>query len=116
VQVVAVVQETLVRWLTTPSVGLGVGSIVHALPSQCSARVRSGPVLTVQYPTAVQSLADVQDTLDSWPPLFPAGRGTAWLVQAVPFHLSASAEGLLEPCESPTAQTAVDPSDPPPSN
>ena len=100
-QVVAVVQETLVRWLTTPSVGLGVGSIVHELPSQCSARVRSGPVLTVQYPTAVQSLADVQDTLDSWPPLLPAGRGTVWLVQAVPFHESAA--GVPRP---PTAMQA----------
>ena len=57
--------------------GLGVGSIVHALPSQCSASVRSGPTLTVQYPTAMQSLADVQDTLDSSTAVVSGWEGTA---------------------------------------
>ena len=50
----------------------------------------------------MQSVAVVHDTLDSRPPLFPAGRGTGWGVQALPFHCSAT--GVPSP---PTAVQAL---------
>jgi hypothetical protein len=87
VQPVAVVQDTLDKWLeaivTPVGIGLGVGWIDQAVPFRRSASV----VFTV-FPTAEHALAAVQDTLERVPP--PAGFAVGWITQVVPFRASAS--------------------------
>jgi hypothetical protein len=46
--------------------------------------------MTSLAPTAVQAEADVQDTPDRELLVAPEGVGVVWIVQAVPFHRSAS--------------------------
>src|SRR5690348_667164 len=62
----------------------------------------------MSYPTAVQALADVQDTPESTLNVAPAGLGVCWIVQLDPFHASASVTSLpAELMENPTAVQAV---------
>jgi hypothetical protein len=61
------VQETPNRELTTAPRGLGVGSMRHVLPSQCSARVTVIPEALTYVPTAMHEEAAVQDSQNSWP-------------------------------------------------
>ena len=57
-------------------------------------------------PTAVQAVAVVQDTPDNWPCFAPAGRGACWMVQVVPFQVSASGSGPRPWIPKPTAVQA----------
>ena len=77
--------------------GLGVGWIVQLVPSQRSA---IGPV-----PTAVQAVAEMHETPDSWLNLLWLGVGS--IVQDVPSQRSASVAATLTSTESPTAVHAV---------
>src|SRR5215469_7306481 len=61
--------------------------------------------LSPSAPPAVQAAAEVQDTARNSLPIDPAGRAVAWMLQAVPFHRSASE--VLLPWASVWAPTAV---------
>jgi hypothetical protein len=64
---------------------------VQLEPFQRSARVnemRTGLVLYV--PTAVQAVAELQETPDKTLRIAPAGLGVGWTVQSLPSHASAS--------------------------
>ena len=63
-----------------------------------------GTVLDVYQPTAVQEVADVQDTPVSWLPCVVLGLGVGWTVQAEPSHASATVpSSKLLLATSPTA-------------
>src|SRR5215471_18738415 len=62
VQAPAAVQDTPNNWLDVDPVGLGVDWTDHFVPFQPSASVTLLPAASVSYPTAVQVLAEVQDT------------------------------------------------------
>jgi hypothetical protein len=70
--------------------GLGVGWIAQVLPFQCSASVTRAPAAPEE-PIAVQFVEVVHDTPDKLLFWAPAGLGGGWIVQAVPFHVSANA-------------------------
>jgi hypothetical protein len=86
VQALADVHDTPASRLYLWPAWFGVGWIVQLVPSQLSAKVRSLPALLYD-PTAVQALAEVQDTPDSW--LFNVGFGVDWIAQLLPSQLSA---------------------------
>ena len=77
---VADVHDTSPRPVNRRPDGFGVAWTVQLVPSQRSAKV----VLSERRPTAVQALAEVQETAES----VPATGGEFWYVDAVPFHLS----------------------------
>src|SRR5215471_17833267 len=85
----ALLPETAVmprRLLAMPS--LGLGTLVQALPFQCSIRV-FWPVLTLLapvLPTAHAFEGDSAATPLNWPP--PAGAWKCWIVQRAPFQCS----------------------------
>jgi len=60
------------------------------------------------YPTAVQALADVQDTAKRSLFVAPLGLGVVGMDQLVPFHVSASVTSPAPALENPTAVQAVD--------
>jgi hypothetical protein len=64
--------------------------IFHAEPFHLSARALVTPAPSVLLPTAVQE-SDAHETADSELALAPLGVGVGSIVQAEPFHLSASA-------------------------
>jgi hypothetical protein len=82
--------------------GLGVDSIAHLVPFHRSANVAS-PTVSLDPPTAVHAVAEVHDTALKKLCVAPAGVGTDWIDQLVPFHSSEKVPcGLL-----PTAVQAV---------
>ena len=85
----AVTQETPNRKLTWPVPGLGLGTIDQAVPFQVSISVRYDDRLlgdAADHPTAVQALADTQETPCS--SSRPALLGLGTIDQAVPFQRS----------------------------
>src|SRR5436853_69670 len=105
VQLTAVVQETPSR---DPFVSLGVDWIVQLVPSQRSASSVAPKLGAKNSPTAVQAVAALHDTASNWVPVLPAvaavqdtlakllrvapaGSGTAWIAQLVPFQRSTRA-------------------------
>ena len=91
-----------------PAPGLGLGTRVQAVPSQCSIRVC--PWLSA--PTAQTSLADTARTLVSWLPLGPDPRsGPGTTVQDEPSQCSMSGWSLVlseaSLVNQPTAQMSV---------
>ena len=79
-------QETPSR--TLKALGLGVGWMTHIAPFHDSANVLVAP-LTCAEPTAVQEVADTQETLVNELYVAPLGVGVGSIDQAVPFHCSA---------------------------
>jgi hypothetical protein len=59
------------------------------LPFQRSASVVVVPEASVEYPTAMQSVADLHETPLSTLPAAPVGFGVVWSDQLVPFKRSA---------------------------
>jgi len=90
VQALAEEQDTPENTSVGPG-GLGVVWVVQDVPFHRSARVTTSPELLRMLPTAVQALADVQDT-----PFRLVTVGPVWIVQVVPFHCSASVMTLPE--------------------
>jgi hypothetical protein len=79
-------------------------------PFHRCARVSEVPRLLLVLPTAMQAERDTQDTAFRLPPAAPGGLGVGWMLQALPFHRSASVAGAgwLTSCrwfgvEKPTA-------------
>jgi hypothetical protein len=110
VQAVADEQDTAVSWLSFAPVGLGVGWMTQVVPFQRSASVCGWPKGRKYDPTAVQEVADGQDTPSRSPCAVPVGLGVVWMDQAVPFQVSASVD--VSPVEAslmyePTAVHAV---------
>src|SRR5215470_2880689 len=92
-QRVAEGQETPSKVSCTKGVdGAGVGWIVQAVPSQCSASVTS--LLPSAVPTAVQLFGESQETASSNERDVPAGLGVDWACHLAPFHCSASVNGV----------------------
>ena len=87
VQAVAEVQETLPRPLVAGP-GLGLGTMVQVVPFQDSTRVFDAIPAPVSLPTAVQSLADTQET--SLRLLMDLGLRLGTMDQVVPFQDSMS--------------------------
>ena len=76
--------------------GPGTAWTLHAVPFQRSA---SGTVVwapSVSFPAAVQAAAAGHDTARSSPACDPAAAETGWMLQAVPFHRSASVSASPE--------------------
>src|SRR6266700_2855783 len=96
VQAEGEMQDTPLRKLCTAPAGFGVGWMVHAVPSQRSARVDGKPTLSELVPTAMQAEGPVQAT-PLRPP--PGTVGLGRMLQVVPSHRSIS--GVL--FEPPTA-------------
>ena len=96
VQAVDDVQDTPSRTLMWPAV-LGVVWMVHAVPSQCSAKVEPDPAFGYpERPTAVQSESDVHDTaLNTLGAI--AAFGLAWIVQLVPSQCSTNVDAEVAP-------------------
>jgi hypothetical protein len=86
------VHDTPTR-LASWSVGLGVVSIVHAVPSQASANVAAVVMLPGgpnDHPTAVHAVFEVHDTADKAVlGGSPVGLGVFWTAHAVPSQASA---------------------------
>ena len=82
----------------------GDGRRTQPVPFHCSATVPSEllPELSRTPPTAVQAVADAHDTPARRLIGAPAGDGTGWMLQLVPFHLSARVPAL----DTPTAKQA----------
>jgi hypothetical protein len=78
--------------VSTAPVGLGVGWTAHLVPFQRSA-TESSEAAFPYHPTAVQAVADEQDTPVSRVRLAPVGLGVGWTAQVVPFQRSASVCG-----------------------
>ena len=94
-QAVVVVQDTPSSSGSRPStIGVGVGSIVHWVPSQDSARVPL-PSRPLSLPTAVHAVADVQDTASRTLAVAFGGVGVGWTVQDEPFQRSANGSGTF---------------------
>ena len=83
-------QATPSNSLNVEPAGVGLGVIVHAVPSQCST---SGTVGFPDWPTAKQSVALTHVTAESYAKSAPAGVGAATSAQLVPFHASTSGSG-----------------------
>jgi hypothetical protein len=86
------VAATPLRMFTVP-LGLGLALTLHAVPFQCSIRVRNAPFAAVWKPTAQTFVGETAATplSEFWipsPPVMKLGLGTTF--QAVPFHLSTS--------------------------
>ena len=76
--------------------GSGVVSMDHDVPFHFSARMTVTPELLRYSPTAVQALAEVQDTPPRALPCAPEGLGVAWTDHEVPFHASARVTSIPE--------------------
>jgi len=77
--------------------GFGVGWMRHAVPFQRSASVVPIPELSKETPVVVQAEGEVQDTGPMKTACAPAGAGMGRILQAVPFHRSASGLGCPGP-------------------
>src|SRR6266700_78219 len=113
VQAEGEMQDTPLRKLCTAPAGFGVGWMVHAVPSQRSARVSTSPELSLYAPAAMQTDADGHDTAPRPPP--SGGVGEGMIVHAVPSHRSARVDGKPTLSELvPTAMQAEGPVQAPP--
>jgi len=87
------VQDTPLRKLDAAPGGLGAAWVRHVLPSDRSTRT-AGDSLVLEYPTAVQSAAEVQARpirrLGPW-------LGVGWMAQLVPSQCSARVWAVPEP-------------------
>jgi len=109
VQALRDVHDTALRFPPVEDLGVGIDWSRHLLPFQASARftLRCVP-LWIVLPTAVQAVADAQDTPLKAVLLAPVGMAVGRIRQRVPFHLSASVNDepdKLAACE-PTAVQA----------
>src|SRR5437867_515703 len=70
--------------------GLGLGTTLHSVPSQCNTSVRLGPFMILYKPTAKTSLADTAATSRS--SLLPRmeGLGLGTMLHSLPFQCSMS--------------------------
>src|SRR5688572_23243137 len=94
-------------WLS----GLGLGTILHCVPSQCSIKVRPGnPFASCVEPTAQTSFADVPETAYSTLEVSLAGFGLGTMLQVVPSKCSIKVRlmygGPFGSCDQPTAHTS----------
>src|SRR5215467_11216344 len=89
------VQATPCRAANWVPGGFGVGWMRHARPFQRSASVVASPELSKESPVVVQADGEVQD-IDppTNTPCAPAGAGMGSVFQVLPFHRSASGDGL----------------------
>jgi hypothetical protein len=94
---VADVHVTPLRLLLVAPVGLGVGSVVQMLPFQRSTNVRRLSPASLEFPTAMQSVAEVHATLARLLVRAPLGLGVGWIVHVMPFQCSASVVPSLDP-------------------
>src|SRR5580704_6052978 len=76
--------------LPSPLETLGEDSIVHDVPLRFSTNVVTGFEPSSEPPTAMQFLAEVQDTPERLLPCAPEGFGVVSMDQAVPLNTSAS--------------------------
>ena len=104
VQALAVVHDTPLNW--APGT-LGVFWIDHAVPFHTSASEEL-PEPVVAAPTAMQNVAEAQETPVSVADSAPAGLGVLRTDHAVPFHDSASVTPtVVRPTRPPTAMQAL---------
>ena len=89
VQEAAAEHDTARSSLASDPVGPGTAWMVQFAPFHRSASEVVVPVLPVCAPTAVQAPAAVHETAKRPLSGCPAGLGTAWTFQLVPFHRSA---------------------------
>jgi hypothetical protein len=98
-------QESACNRLRYWPVGFAVVSMVHAVPSQCSASVEFVPAVLVAEPTAVQEVELGHDTPERLLLAAPVGFAVVSMVHAVPSQCSASVEFV--PAASVYEPTAV---------
>src|SRR5437016_3386668 len=98
--------ETAVSPLPNP-VTLGLATILHRLPFQCSISVRCTKLAVVELPTAQISLAAMAVTPARVFSVAPFTLGLATTLHCLPFQCSTSVELPLPLPYSPTAQTLV---------
>jgi hypothetical protein len=91
------------RELSVEPAGFGVGVTVQLVPSQCSASVERELPLTA-WPTATQSLADVQSTAESVLRLAPSTFGVDGTVQAAEADGAAMAAASVTTPKAPVAR------------
>jgi hypothetical protein len=91
VQALADVHDTPRSWLWS---AVEVGWIVHVVPFQCSANVRSAPTPSLYEPTATQAIGDEHDTPFSWAWDAPTGLGICSTVHVLPFQRSTKVKVL----------------------
>jgi hypothetical protein len=99
VQAVDDAHDTPASRLVVAPIGFGVDWTCQAVPFHPSASVVSVWVLPEAEPTAVHWLDETQATPERKSALVPAGAGTDWTDQLLPFHLSA--RGKTPPVEGP---------------
>src|SRR5215469_15719788 len=90
VQVAAVGQDTASSSLASAPAGPETGWMAQFVPFHRSASGVVVPVLLDSAPTAVQARAEAHETAKNPASGKPAGAGTDWMAQFVPFHRSAS--------------------------
>jgi hypothetical protein len=108
VQAVAEVHDTPVRLLFWAPGGGGVAWVAHLAPSQRSARLTLTPLPPSKDPTAVQAVADGQETAERLLFWTPVGLGVARTAQ--PERSQCSAKVTSRPlglCQEPVAAHAV---------
>src|SRR6266576_2450124 len=103
-QLVGVVQATAFSWLGLAPAGVGVGTMLHAVPFHLSASVCMTPELFVYSPAAMQKASDTHFTPRSsgFGPLV-VGLGVGWICQLVPSQCSASVPAALRSQKFPVA-------------
>ena len=89
------------------SVGLGMDWVFQVDPFQRSASGTRKNELFSYSPTAVQAVADEQDTPHRSALGDPAGVGVGWIAQVLPFHRSARVSVVLPVSVNPPAVHAV---------
>ncbi len=90
-------QETANSELPVEPWGVGMACTRQIVPFQVSARFTPRLVaLPMAAPTAVQEVADAQDTPVKVLLAAPLGRMVCWIRQLVPFHLSAKVNPGLD--------------------
>jgi hypothetical protein len=82
------VHATLFR-LPPPWAGLGMGWMVHRVPSHRSARGWDSPARLTLFPTAVHADGAVQETPNRELTAAPRGFGVGWMRHVLPFQCSA---------------------------
>jgi len=86
-----------VRWKANCGIGgLGVGWMVHRVPSQCSASDTKSPELFWEPPAATHAEGEVHDTAFRKLNCASEGLGVRWICQVVPFHRSAKLTSVPE--------------------
>ena len=97
VQAFGDVQDTANSELLVEPLGAGMAWTRQLVPFQTSARLTLvSAALPGVLPTAVQAVADGQDTPEKEALLAPVGNSVDWICQRVPFHLSARVNPVLD--------------------